>query len=403
MKIPADKISIINDRAKVTLWLAIAALVPVVPLTINHFFQERYLLGLASVAVIVVLLSLIWVIQKKGYKAILTTAGFIPVIILFLCVSIQKQQIIGALWCYPAVIVPFFILPRRQAMLAGVVILLITVPQIWAVLDNSLAVRVVVILVAVYAFSSIFMMIIETQQIEIVKKERQRKESMASASHELRTPLGLMMAKIEAMRDGIRPLNQEQLTSLLHSVDHLTNLVDDMFFLSLSDVGALKFEKLPVRLDSILLDTVEAASIKLTDHKVRFVNKLDKPVIVRGDAQRLRQIIENLLDNCGKYATAGGEISVTLDAFNDKCVEFNVSDTGPGVSDSQLPFLFDRFYRTEQFMSRQLGGTGLGLSMVSALTEVHGGKARAFHAPQGGLGVSIMLPIYDQNDDSQLT
>ena len=224
------------------------------------------------------------------------------------------------------------------------------------------------------------------------QKELQQRNSMASASHELRTPIATIMAKIEAMRDGIRPLDQDQLTSLSLTVEHLASLVEDLYLLSLADVNALIYEKERLCLDEIVHEALAAAQNKLSNKELSILTNITAKVLVNGDARRLRQIIDNLLENCSRYTASSGEIIVTV-RQDGLWAELTVADTGPGVDNESLSKLFDRFYRVDQSRSRQDGGTGLGLSLVKALAEAHGGHVKAYHTPEGGLGVSVKLPL----------
>jgi signal transduction histidine kinase len=383
---------IFNYRIESTLWLTIMALVILPPFAINNFVQERYLLGFGSFLVVSILLLQAWTIYRGRYTPIITIVGLVPTLIFFLATVFWQQGVIGALWCYPAVIVFYFILPNRYAMLASFCLLVMAIPHAWFLLEPSVAVRVGATLIATTAFSAIFVVIIERQQHELEKKEEQRRDSMASASHELRTPIATLMAQIEAMRDGIRPLNQQQLTSISGSVDHLTGLVEDLYLLSLADVSALTCNREPQRLDKIVLNAVSAAQNKLTDHNISIVSNANTPININGDTKRLRQIIDNLLENCYRYSTPGGKVTVTLEKKN-SWAKLTIADTGPGVSKEVLPMLFDRFYRVDRSRSRKEGGTGLGLSLVKALVEVHDGVVKAYHSPEGGLGISVEIPL----------
>jgi signal transduction histidine kinase len=388
---------IISYRIESILWLTILALVILFPFSVNNFIQERYLLGYGSLLVIGILLLQGWTIHRGRYTPIITTVGLVPAIILFLALAFERQGMIGALWCYPSVLVFYFILPRRQAIFASICLLIMAIPHAWFYLEPSLAIRVAATLIAVTSFSAIFVVIIERQQQELEKKETQRRDSMASASHELRTPLATLLAQIEAMRDGIRPLDKKHLASLSNSVEHMTDLVNDLYLLSLSDVSALVCDKEPQYLDQIVNTAIDAARSKLADHNLSIASTIKTPVCVIGDARRLRQIIDNLLENCYRYIRPDDEITVTLNKQK-SWAELVVTDTGPGVNEDEMSMLFERFYRADKSRSRQHGGTGLGLSLVKALVDVHGGQVRAFKASSGGLGVSIKLPIHNQQD-----
>ncbi len=221
---------------------------------------------------------------------------------------------------------------------------------------------------------------------------------LANMSHELRTPLSTQLAKIQAMRDGVRPTDQEQLTSLYQSNKHLSGLVDDLYMLALADVNAQIYQKEPVAFDEIVASAVAASRDMLAEHLLTLEAAIAPSIIINGDARHLRQIIENLLGNAYRYATHGGTVRVTLER-QDSMAVLTVSDSGPGVSDEALPFLFDRFYRVEGSRSREKGGSGLGLSLVKALVVAHDGQVEAFHSDEGGLGIRIQLPCINESNE----
>lgn len=223
------------------------------------------------------------------------------------------------------------------------------------------------------------------------RTEAQRREGMAGVSHELRTPLATLMAEVDAMIDGIRPLNGEQLHSLSGTIEHLSRLVDDLYQLALADVDALVFQRLPVAWNEVVEEALEAAHAKLAARQLRVERRIE-PLIVDGDAHRLRQIVDNLLENCRRYTESGGTLTLELRRQGDDAV-LTLADSGPGVDDATLAAMFDRFYRADISRSRDSGGAGLGLSLVKAIAQAHGGSVAAFHAPQGGLGMRVTLPL----------
>lgn len=392
MQIKTNNRTILNYRAKATLWLTNSALLLLPPFAINNFIQERYILGWGSVLVVLILLLHLWTIRRGRYLPELTRLGLVPAIILFLALAFKELGITGALWFYPSSIVFYFVLPRVQAITANGILLVIAVPLSLLYLDLGLAARFSITLLAVSSFGGIFLYIIESQQKMVEQKEMQLRDTIASASHELRNPLATMIAQIEAMLDRIRPLDQEQLKILSHSGDHLTELVDDLYLLSLTDVNELNYDKKQEHLDEILNEAIAAISSKFIDKKFNLILSIASPIIIRGDARRLRQIIDNILENCCRYSTSGGDLAITLKP-DKKWAVLTITDSGPGVSESELPLLFDRFYRIDKSRSRKYGGTGLGLSLVKALTEVHGGEVNAHHAQKGGLSIMVKLPL----------
>lgn len=215
---------------------------------------------------------------------------------------------------------------------------------------------------------------------------------VSDTAHELRTPLAVLRGEIEAMQDGIRPLNQENLGSLAQEVEQLERLVADLRLLSQSDAGVLDIHLAPLDLSESLAGRLEDGRRWLTESGLEFHTALTPGVMIRGDAQRLRQLWNNLLDNTIAYTSAPGTLSVTLGIERDAAV-IVWEDSAPGVPDAELARLTERLYRVEGSRSRASGGSGLGLSIASALVSAHGGQMEASRAPLGGLRWTLRLPL----------
>jgi diguanylate cyclase (GGDEF)-like protein len=151
-------------RVRSTLGVAVTALVLLTPFAINNFAQGRYLLGVGSLGIVAMLGVSAWGSSRGRHYPLLTFVGLVPAIILFLMLAFRGQGVIGALWCYPAVVSLYFMLPERQAWAANVVLLGLAMPQAWDVLDPAVAVRVAATLAAVSIFAAIFVRVITSQQ-----------------------------------------------------------------------------------------------------------------------------------------------------------------------------------------------------------------------------------------------
>lgn len=237
-----------------------------------------------------------------------------------------------------------------------------------------------------------FIDVIQRQKEQIIATEALRREGIASISHELVTPLQASVLQANAMRDGIRPSGPAQMDQLSNSLIHLGKLVDDLFQLSLADVDALECRKDIIDFSMIVNEAVDVRKNDFTLKDFSVVTNLPQKLEVQGDATRLRQIIDNLLENCIKYTKKGGKIKVELQPDDDFGV-LTVSDNGPGVSPENITSLFERFYREESSRNRDTGGSGLGLSLVKVWAEAHGGFAKAFLSADGGLAVSTNIPL----------
>lgn len=223
-----------------------------------------------------------------------------------------------------------------------------------------------------------------------------RRQWIADISHELRTPLTILRGELEAAQDGIRPLNPESLNSWHQEVLHLNTLVNDLHELSMSDLGALVYEKGSVDLTALLNQSIELHQNLIDKHHLKVNIKIaalksKKKISVFGDPNRLKQLFANLLQNTCRYTDDGGQLKIQIKEYPDKIV-INWIDSEPGVSDDDLQSLFTRLYRVESSRNRQSGGSGLGLAICKNIVEAHEGTIAAQHSELGGLKLSIEIP-----------
>jgi len=224
------------------------------------------------------------------------------------------------------------------------------------------------------------------------RNEQLRREFMADVSHELRTPLSILRGELEAIEDGVRTLDQGSVKSLQGEVAMLSKLVDDLYQLSLADVGALAYRKQPCDLGELLAMCAGSFHERYAERGLRL--ELSSPGVtmpVQADAARLQQLINNLLENTLRYTDAGGELRIAARADNGSW-RLDFLDSAPGVEPAQLARLFERFYRAEGSRSRASGGAGLGLAISSSIAQAHGGSLAAAPSPLGGLWLTLRLP-----------
>jgi two-component system sensor histidine kinase BaeS len=229
--------------------------------------------------------------------------------------------------------------------------------------------------------------------LSLDKNEQARRQFVADISHELRTPLAILGGEIEAIQDGIQDLSLESISSLQVEVFRINRLVDDLYQLALSDVGALAYRKANADLADVLSDSLDRARPKLAERNLRLGVLLPQsPVMVFADETRLTQLFDNLLDNSRKYTDSGGSLDIKLEVA-DGAATVDISDSGPGVTDEELSRLFDRLYRVETSRNRASGGAGLGLAICRNIVEAHEGAIEALHSPTGGVWIRITLPL----------
>ncbi|EGV19296.1 ATP-binding protein [Thiocapsa marina] len=234
------------------------------------------------------------------------------------------------------------------------------------------------------------------------RNDRARRQWVADISHELRTPLALLRAHLEAMQDGVRPLERGEIDRLHGDVLRLSRLVEDLNDLARTDLGALAYHMQEIDLAEILREDIdafrtrfEAAGLDLAfDNRLAGRHDADPAVCapLRADAGRISQLFGNLLHNSLSYTDSGGGLTVTLDAAPLGGYRITFEDTAPGVPTEDLPRLFDRLYRVDASRSRHTGGAGLGLAIAKNVVSAHGGSIEAHAAAAGGCAIRIELP-----------
>jgi len=227
---------------------------------------------------------------------------------------------------------------------------------------------------------------------ELEVAENRRKNLTSDIAHELRTPLAVQRAQIEAMVDGVYPLTKENLETVQSQNNLLNRLVEDLRLITLADAGELKLENQHVDMQNVVSMVIEPFTAKAREKDIIIKQDLPPCPLVKGDAQRIQQILHNLLQNGIRYTPAGGTLFVRLSSDRDS-VMCTVRDTGSGIPEESLPYIFDRFYRAERSRSKVAGGTGLGLAIARQLAQAQSGSLRAWNHPEGGAEFVLELPI----------
>jgi two-component system sensor histidine kinase BaeS len=224
--------------------------------------------------------------------------------------------------------------------------------------------------------------------------EQMRQQWMADIAHELRTPLAILRGEIEAMQDGVREISREAMESLHFEVLHVTRIVQDLHDLSLIESRTFQAELTEVNPLEVLDETLRSFSPRFEPRGLRIeTNGGDlKHVTIMADADRLKQLFSNLLENSLRYVQAPGVLRIHR-GLKDGRLILVFEDSGPGVPEESLKRLFDRLYRVDQARSRAQGGSGLGLAICKSIVEGFGGEIAASHAPAGGLRITITLPV----------
>jgi signal transduction histidine kinase len=229
--------------------------------------------------------------------------------------------------------------------------------------------------------------------------EERKKALTADVAHELRTPLAVQKAQLEGMLDGVIPANSENLEIALQQTDFLSRLVDDLRLLAMADAGEIHFEVRETDLQRLIEQLAVQFTAPMNADGTRIITKFlgfRGGEMVMVDPDRLTQILHNLLSNAQRYGTRGGEIHLTV-SLDPSTITIMVKDDGPGLPETALPHLFERFYRHEKARSRDTGGTGLGLAISRKLALLMGGELSAGNHPDGGAVFTLKLPAHRNN------
>lgn len=223
----------------------------------------------------------------------------------------------------------------------------------------------------------------------------------ADASHELRAPMTLIQAAADfsLRRDRSKEELQDAMGRILRESKRTTALVDDLLLIARSDSDPEAFERKTIELTSMLNDvSMQASTLALAKH-IKIVPQIpSRPVVVAGDELSVRRLFMALIDNAVKYTSEHGTVWISLDPEDDDAV-IRVRDTGMGISNDDLPRVFDRFWRADKVRSRDEGGTGLGLAIAKGITERHGGTLSVESQLGHGSTFTVRLPLLPGGND----
>lgn len=223
------------------------------------------------------------------------------------------------------------------------------------------------------------------------EQELLRKRLTSDISHELRTPLTILQGHIEAISDGIWEATPDKLNICKNEVIRLIKLVEELKYLT--DIEnhkfTLKVQEYPLSKD--LNEILQGFQYQFQDKKIKLNANIKEEIYINGDRDKIRQVFINLISNAIKFTDAGGKINIQLLECN-KQIKIIIEDTGIGIGEEDLPYVFQRFYRSDVSRSRKTGGTGIGLSITKTVIEAHGGRIKVESKKNEGSKFTIILP-----------
>jgi PAS domain S-box-containing protein len=224
--------------------------------------------------------------------------------------------------------------------------------------------------------------------------DRMKDEFVALVSHELRTPLTSIRGYLELMQEDSNLTDEQKrhLKTVDRNADRLQRVVGDLLFVAQVEAGRLTLERRAVDLNEIVREAIDACSPTAAAKEVELATELGQLPELTGDRARLAQVLDNLISNAVKFTPGGGRVTVCTTHTEDT-VELAVMDTGMGISEDELPKLFQRFFRTERATVTAIPGTGLGLAIARAIVEGHAGQIEVASVEGEGTTFRVSLPL----------
>ena len=235
---------------------------------------------------------------------------------------------------------------------------------------------------------------------QLDQNEQIRKNLVADVAHELRTPLSILRGRLESIQEGAIEPTQEMILQLNDEVFRLTRLVNDLQQLSLAEAGKLPLSKKESHLNDLIKRIIDNFYWLAEEKKIDLRLIEEKEIIANIDSDRMTQVFVNLIGNALRHTPENGKVTIILEEDTPKnTVRIRVKDNGIGIEAALLPYIFDRFYRTDSARNRDQGGTGLGLSIAKGFVEAHQGKIWAESKKEQGTSFIVEIPKKLKNSD----
>ncbi len=227
---------------------------------------------------------------------------------------------------------------------------------------------------------------------DLQRSQTARRNLVADVSHELRTPLTVLEGNLRAVLDHVYTLDETEVANLYRQTRHLIRLVNDLREISLAESGQMILEKTPTDFNLLITETMQALEPLSAEKQIQMEYEPTPPLEGSVDSIRIRQVLFNLIGNAIRHTPQDGRIVIQAKK-NASGIHVRIQDSGDGLTQEELAFVFDRFYRADRSRSRETGGTGLGLSIAKAIIEAHDGRIYAeSHGKGQGSTFSFSIP-----------
>jgi signal transduction histidine kinase len=230
---------------------------------------------------------------------------------------------------------------------------------------------------------------------QLAEVDRERRDLVANVSHELRTPIGALRAMLENLVDGVAPPDQDALRTMLGQVERLSRLISQLLDLSRLESGTIPLQRERFDVKALLDLAADECRVNAPDVEVRV--DVDPACTADGDPERVHQVVANLLENAVRFSPPGAVIQVVARSDGGSA-HIEVLDEGPGIDETEVDRVFERFYRADQSRSSSGGGAGLGLAIARWIVDLHGGDIRAERRQPSGCRVVFTIPDGDSGE-----
>ncbi len=238
-----------------------------------------------------------------------------------------------------------------------------------------------------------------TMSTALADAETLRQRMAADVAHELRTPVSVLRGQLEAMLDGVYPLDSAHVAVAHDQTLHLARLVEDLRVLTLAEAKRLPLERAALEPAALVTQMLEAFEPLMLDAQIQLVREIAPNLpLISADTTRIRQVLSNLLTNALRHTPVDGEIRVQIVAVNEG-VRFSVTNTGSDLSQVEVAHVFQPFWRADVARERDSGGSGLGLAICKQLVELHGGRMWV-EAASDGVCFAFVLPAISSEQPS---
>ncbi|MGQ0823585.1 MAG: sensor histidine kinase [Actinomycetota bacterium] len=226
---------------------------------------------------------------------------------------------------------------------------------------------------------------------QLAETDRLRRDLVANVSHELRTPITALQAVLENLVDGVEPPDPETMRTMLAQVERLGRLVQQLLDLSRLEAGTLPLERRVFELEPMLEHAVRETQLHAAGVQLSIAVE-PSSLALDADAERLHQVVANLVENAVRHSPPGGSVTVTALAVGARDVRIEVADEGPGIPEVDATRVFERFYRADTARSSDHGGAGLGLAIARWIVDLHGGDIHPEIRTPHGCRMVVTIP-----------